>query len=111
MWKIPNGSRNVVRINLAKCFPEMDPAEREQLVGQSAERHRQIPDRKRLRLDLAAQRSLDLVKEVDGLEVLGRPWPRARAWSASPATWATGKCSTTSIAASANRSSSTARRS
>jgi KDO2-lipid IV(A) lauroyltransferase len=29
MWKIPNGSRNVVRINLAKCFPEMDPAERE----------------------------------------------------------------------------------
>lgn len=35
MWKFPNRSRDVVRINLAKCFPEMDLAERERLVGQS----------------------------------------------------------------------------
>ena len=35
MWKTPNRSRDVVRINLSKCFPEMDPAERERLVGQS----------------------------------------------------------------------------
>ena len=35
MWKLPNRSREVVRINLAKCFPEMDPIAREQLVGQS----------------------------------------------------------------------------
>ena len=28
MWKTPNRSRDVVRINLAKCFPDMDPAER-----------------------------------------------------------------------------------
>jgi KDO2-lipid IV(A) lauroyltransferase len=31
----PNRSRDVVRINLAKCFPEMDPAERERLVGRA----------------------------------------------------------------------------
>ena len=25
MWKLPNGSRDVVRINLSKCFPELNP--------------------------------------------------------------------------------------
>ena len=35
MWKLPNGSREVVRINLAKCFPELSAAERERLVGQT----------------------------------------------------------------------------
>ena len=28
MWKLPNGSREVVRINLAKCFPELSEDER-----------------------------------------------------------------------------------
>ena len=32
MWKLPNGSREVVRINLAKCFPELDAAARERLT-------------------------------------------------------------------------------
>jgi KDO2-lipid IV(A) lauroyltransferase len=31
MWKLPNGSREVVRINLAACFPQMPAAEREAL--------------------------------------------------------------------------------
>ena len=35
MWKLPNSSRDVVRINLSKCFPELSEAEREHLVGQS----------------------------------------------------------------------------
>src|SRR5690606_4127341 len=35
MWKLPNGSREVVRINLAKCFPELSEAERERLVGRT----------------------------------------------------------------------------
>ena len=70
MWKIPNGSRNVVRINLAKCFPQMDPTEREQLVG------RALRDIGKSFVESACawiwppQRSLDLVKEVHGLEVL-----------------------------------------
>ena len=70
MWKIPNGSRNVVRINLAKCFPEMDPVAREQLVGQA------LRDIGKSFVESACawiwppQRSLELVKEVHGLEVL-----------------------------------------
>jgi KDO2-lipid IV(A) lauroyltransferase len=70
MWKIPNSSRNVVRINLAKCFPEMDPVAREQLVGQA------LRDIGKSFVESACawiwppQRSLELVKEVHGLEVL-----------------------------------------
>ena len=70
MWKVPNGSRNVVRINLAKCFPEMDPVAREQLVGQA------LRDIGKSFVESACawiwppQRSLELVKEVHGLEVL-----------------------------------------
>ncbi|WP_288501334.1 lysophospholipid acyltransferase, partial [uncultured Pseudomonas sp.] len=70
MWKIPNGSRNVVRINLAKCFPEMDPVAREQLVGQA------LRDIGKSFVESACawiwppHRSLELVKEVHGLEVL-----------------------------------------
>ena len=70
MWKIPNSSRNVVRINLAKCFPEMDSVAREQLVGQA------LRDIGKSFVESACawiwppQRSLELVKEVHGLEVL-----------------------------------------
>src|SRR5690606_5669372 len=35
MWKLPNRSREVVRINLAQCFPELDEAARERLAAQS----------------------------------------------------------------------------
>ena len=35
MWKLPNRSREVVRINLSKCFPELSETELEKLVGQS----------------------------------------------------------------------------
>jgi Kdo2-lipid IVA lauroyltransferase/acyltransferase len=36
MWKTcPTAPATVVRINLAKCFPDMDPAARERLAGQS----------------------------------------------------------------------------
>ena len=70
MWKLPNSSRNVVRINLAKCFPEMDAAERERLVG------RTLMDIGKSFTESAcvwiwpAKRSLALVREVEGLEVL-----------------------------------------
>ena len=33
MWKLPNGSRQVVRVNLGKCFPDMASEAREALVG------------------------------------------------------------------------------
>jgi Kdo2-lipid IVA lauroyltransferase/acyltransferase len=70
MWKLPNRSRDVVRINLAKCFPEMDPAERECLVGQSLKDIGKSLTESACAWIWPAQRSIDLVREVEGLDVL-----------------------------------------
>ncbi|MDD2059673.1 lysophospholipid acyltransferase [Pseudomonas putida] len=70
MWKVPNSSRNVVRINLAKCFPEMDPAAREQLVGRTLMDIGKSFTESACAWIWPAQRSIDLVREVEGLEVL-----------------------------------------
>ncbi|MDH4870797.1 lysophospholipid acyltransferase [Pseudomonas sp. BN515] len=70
MWKLPNRSRDVVRINLSKCFPEWSPAELEQRVGQS------LMDIGRTFTESAcawiwpAEKSIGLVREVEGLDVL-----------------------------------------
>ncbi|KNC14940.1 lysophospholipid acyltransferase [Pseudomonas sp. RIT-PI-a] len=70
MWKLPTRSRDVVRINLAKCFPEMDGAERERLVGRSLMDIGKTLTESACAWIWPAQRSLDLVREVEGLEVL-----------------------------------------
>ncbi|MEG1340183.1 MAG: lysophospholipid acyltransferase [Pseudomonas sp.] len=70
MWKVPNSSREVVRINLAKCFPEMDPVAREQLVGRTLMDIGKSFTESACAWIWPAQRSLDLVREVEGLEVL-----------------------------------------
>ncbi|WP_342623776.1 lysophospholipid acyltransferase [Pseudomonas alkylphenolica] len=70
MWKVPNSSRDVVRINLTKCFPEMDPVAREQLVGQTLMDIGKSFTESACAWIWPAQRSLDLVREVEGLEVL-----------------------------------------
>ena len=70
MWKVPNSSRKVVRINLAKCFPEMDPAERERLVGRTLMDIGKSFTESACAWIWPAQRSIDLVREVEGLEVL-----------------------------------------
>lgn len=70
MWKVPNSSRNVVRINLAKCFPEMDPVAREQLVGRTLMDIGKSFTESACAWIWPARRSLDLVREVEGLEVL-----------------------------------------
>ncbi|OLU35142.1 lipid A biosynthesis lauroyl acyltransferase [Pseudomonas sp. PA15(2017)] len=70
MWKLPNGSREVVRINLAKCFPELNAVEHDKLVGRS------LIDIGRTLTESAcawvwpAHKSLARVREVEGLEVL-----------------------------------------
>ena len=70
MWKLPNGSSNVASINLSKCFPELDAAAHQRLLRRS------LMDIGRTLTESAcawiwpAQRSLDLVREVEGLEVL-----------------------------------------
>lgn len=70
MWKTPNRSRDVVRINLAKCFPDMDAAERERLVGQSLMDIGKSLTESACAWIWPAQRSIDLVREVEGLDVL-----------------------------------------
>ena len=70
MWKTPNRSRDVVRINLAKCFPDMDPAERERLVGQSLKDIGKSLTESACAWIWPAQRSIDLVREVEGLDIL-----------------------------------------
>ncbi|MHC8316950.1 lysophospholipid acyltransferase [Pseudomonas sp. LB3P31] len=70
MWKTPNRSRDVVRINLAKCFPQMDPAEREQLVGRTLRDIGKSLTESACAWIWPAQRSIDLVREVEGLDVL-----------------------------------------
>ncbi len=69
-WKLPNRSRDVVRTNLQHCFPELSPAEFRQLEWQT---HRDIG---RTLTESAcawiwpAAKTLKLVREVEGLEVL-----------------------------------------
>lgn len=70
MWKLPNGSREVVRTNLAKCFPELGEAERERLVGQSLRDIGKTLTESACAWIWPAQKSLGLVREVEGLEVL-----------------------------------------
>jgi Kdo2-lipid IVA lauroyltransferase/acyltransferase len=70
MWKLPNGSRTVASINLRKCFPELNETEHQRLLGQS------LMDIGRTFTESAcawiwpAQKTLGLVREVEGLEVL-----------------------------------------
>ena len=70
MWKLPNSSRAVASINLRKCFPELDEAAHQRLLRDS------LMDIGRALTESAcawiwpAQKSIDLVREVEGLDVL-----------------------------------------
>ena len=70
MWKLPNRSRDVVRINLAGCFPELTEPQREAMVGQC------LRDTGRTLTESAcswiwpAHKTLGLIKQVEGLPVL-----------------------------------------
>jgi KDO2-lipid IV(A) lauroyltransferase len=70
MWKLPNSSREVVRINLGKCFPELDAAERERLVGRSLQDIGRTLTESACAWIWPAQKSIALVREVEGLDVL-----------------------------------------
>lgn len=70
LWKLPNASREVVRINLAKCFPELDAQAREALVGQSLKDIGKTLTESACAWIWPARKSLALVREVEGLEVL-----------------------------------------
>ena len=70
MWKLPNRSRDVVRINLSHCMPELTEAELNDLV------RRTLIDTGRSFAESACawmwspQKTVSLIKEVEGEEVL-----------------------------------------
>jgi len=70
MWKVPNRSREVARINLAKCFPELDAAGQERLLGQSLQQIGKTFTESACAWIWPADKTLRLVKEVEGLDVL-----------------------------------------
>lgn len=70
MWKLPNRSREVVRINLAHCMPELSEAEREQLVGKTLLDTGRSFAESACAWMWAPQKTVGLIKEVEGLEIL-----------------------------------------
>lgn len=70
MYHLPNRSREVVRINQAKCFPELAAAEREVLLKKSLIGIGKTFTESACAWIWPAHKSLALVKEVQGLEVL-----------------------------------------
>jgi len=70
MWKLPNRSREVARINLAQCFPELPAAEHEALLGQSLQQIGKAFTESACAWIWPADRTLRLVRQVEGLEVL-----------------------------------------
>lgn len=69
-WKLPTRSRDVVRINLSKCFPELTPPALEALIGQSLMDIGKAFTESACAWIWPAQKSIELVREVEGLDVL-----------------------------------------
>jgi len=70
MWKLPNRSREVARINLDKCFPELANTERERLLRASLQQIGKTFTESACAWIWPADKTLRLVKQVEGLEVL-----------------------------------------
>ncbi len=70
MYRLPNRSREVARINLRKCFPELSADEQEKLLRESLSGIGKSFTESACAWIWPAQKSIDLVKEVEGLEVL-----------------------------------------
>ncbi|MBB6340722.1 KDO2-lipid IV(A) lauroyltransferase [Pseudomonas fluvialis] len=70
MWKLPNSSRQVVRVNLGKCFPDMAADAREALVGQTLKDIGKTLTESACAWIWPAQKSLGLIRQVEGMDVL-----------------------------------------
>jgi len=70
MWKLPNRSREVARINLQKCFPELSPAELDTLLGRTLRQTGMTFTESACAWIWPAEKTLGLVRQVEGLEVL-----------------------------------------
>ncbi len=70
MWRLPTDTREVARVNLSKCFPELDAAALEKLLRQSLIDIGKTLTESACAWIWPAEKSLALVREVEGLEVL-----------------------------------------
>ena len=70
MWKLPNRSREVARINLHKCFPELSAAELDVLLGKTLRQTGMAFTESACAWIWPAEKTLGLIREVGGLEVL-----------------------------------------
>lgn len=70
MWKLPNRSRDVVRINFAHCLPELPPAEREWLVGETLVNIGRSFAESACAWMWSPQKTVALIKEVEGEQLL-----------------------------------------
>jgi KDO2-lipid IV(A) lauroyltransferase len=71
-YKLPNRSREVTRINLSRCFPELDEQQLEQLLRRSLISIGMTLTESACAWIWPAQKTLSLVREVEGLEHLQR---------------------------------------
>ncbi|EXF44921.1 lipid A biosynthesis lauroyl acyltransferase [Pseudomonas sp. BAY1663] len=70
MWKLPNRSREVARINLHKCFPELDAAELDALLARTLRETGKTFTESACAWIWPADKTLRLIRQVEGLEVL-----------------------------------------
>jgi len=70
MWKLPNRSRDVVRINLSHCFPELSAVEREKLVGETLINIGRSFAESACAWMWSPQKTVALIKEVEGEHLL-----------------------------------------
>ncbi|WP_313517937.1 lysophospholipid acyltransferase [Pseudomonas sp.] len=70
MWRLPTDTREVARVNLSKCFPELDAAALEKLLRRSLIDIGKTLTESACAWIWPARKSLALVREVEGLEVL-----------------------------------------
>ncbi|MBS7325709.1 MAG: lysophospholipid acyltransferase [Thiopseudomonas sp.] len=70
MYRLPNRSTQVARINLQHCFPTHSPTEREQLLQENLKNTGQSFTESACAWIWPVQKTLDLVREVEGFEVL-----------------------------------------
>lgn len=70
MWKLPNRSREVARINLSRCFPELDQRALDALLRDTLRNTGKTFAESACAWIWPAQKTLTLIKQVEGLEVL-----------------------------------------
>lgn len=70
MWKLPNRSRDVTRINLAACFAHLPAEQRERLVGESLRDIGKTLTESACAWIWPASKTLGLIKQVEGMHVL-----------------------------------------